>query len=55
MRFDQYHGPASDQSQEACTFARMIPSLQEECEAIGWYQQAAHFDRARCGGEKHHG
>lgn len=39
MGFDQYHEPASDLSQEARTFARMIASLQEECEAIGWYQQ----------------
>ncbi len=39
MGFDQYHEPASDLSQQTRTFARMIASLQEECEAIGWYQQ----------------
>lgn len=39
MGFDQYHEPASELSQETRTFARMIASLQEECEAIGWYQQ----------------
>ncbi len=39
MGFNQYHEPASDLSQETRTFARMIASLQEECEAIGWYQQ----------------
>lgn len=39
MGFDQYHEPASDLSQETRTFARMIASLTEECEAIGWYQQ----------------
>lgn len=39
MGFDQYHEPASDLSQETRTFARIIASLQEECEAIGWYQQ----------------
>ncbi len=39
MGFDQYHEPASDLSQETRTFARMSASLQEECEAIGWYQQ----------------
>ncbi len=39
MGFDQYHEPASDLSQETRTFARMIAPLQEECEAIGWYQQ----------------
>ena len=31
--------PASDLLQETRTFARMIASLQEEYEAIGWYQQ----------------
>jgi uncharacterized protein len=39
MGFDQYHEPASDLSQETRTFARINASLQEECEAIGWYQQ----------------
>lgn len=39
MGFDQYHEPASDLSQETRTFARIIASLTEKCEAIGWYQQ----------------
>ena len=39
MGFDQYHEPAHDLSEETRTFARIIASLQEECEAIGWYQQ----------------
>jgi len=39
MGFDQYHEPASELSQETRTFARIIASLKEECEAIGWYQQ----------------
>ncbi len=39
MGFDQYHEPANELSQETRTFARIIASLQEECEAIGWYQQ----------------
>jgi hypothetical protein len=39
MGFDQYHEPASELSQETRTFARVIASLQEECEAINWYQQ----------------
>jgi uncharacterized protein len=39
MGFDQYHEPPSELSQETRTFARIIASLQEECEAIGWYQQ----------------
>lgn len=39
MGFDQYHEPAQELSAETRTFARMIASLQEECEAINWYQQ----------------
>ena len=39
MGFDQYHEPASELSQEARTFARMIMSLIEEAEAIDWYEQ----------------
>ena len=39
MGFDQYHEPAQELSAEARTFARMIASLTEEAEAIGWYQQ----------------
>jgi hypothetical protein len=39
MGFDQYHEPAQELSAPARTFARMIASLTEEAEAIGWYQQ----------------
>ena len=39
MGFDQYHEPANELSQGTRTFARIIASLQEECEAIGWYEQ----------------
>src|SRR5436305_15304388 len=39
MGFDQYHEPAHDLSDETRTFARIIASLKEECEAINWYQQ----------------
>jgi uncharacterized protein len=39
MGFEQYHEPAQELSQDARTFARMIASLTEEAEAIGWYQQ----------------
>jgi hypothetical protein len=39
MPTDQYHEPAGDLTQETRTFARMIASLQEEAEAIGWYEQ----------------
>jgi uncharacterized protein len=37
--FDQYHEPAGELPQETRTFARMIASLTEEAEAIGWYEQ----------------
>jgi uncharacterized protein len=39
MGFDQYHEPADELSVETRTFARMITSLTEEAEAIGWYEQ----------------
>ena len=39
MGFDQYHEPPQELSQETRTFARMITSLIEEAEAIGWYEQ----------------
>ncbi|MEO6454150.1 MAG: hypothetical protein ABIN97_08770 [Ginsengibacter sp.] len=39
MSFDQYHEPPAELSDEVRTFARMITSLTEEAEAIGWYEQ----------------
>ena len=39
MPTDQYHEPHEELSEETRTFARMITSLQEEAEAIGWYEQ----------------
>ena len=39
MGFDQYHEPPDELGDDARTFARMIASLQEEAEAIGWYEQ----------------
>ena len=39
MGFDQYHEPASELSPEIRTRARLIASLTEEAEAIGWYDQ----------------
>jgi uncharacterized protein len=39
MGFDQYHEPPAELSAETRTFARMIASLTEETEAIGWYAQ----------------
>jgi len=39
MGFEQYHEPASELPKKVRTFARMIASLTEEAEAIGWYEQ----------------
>jgi len=39
MGFEQYHEPAAELSAETPTFARMLTSLTEEAEAIGWYEQ----------------
>jgi uncharacterized protein len=39
MPTDQYHEPPNELSEEMRTFARVIASLQEEAEAIGWYEQ----------------
>jgi uncharacterized protein len=36
---DQYHEPPDELSADTRTFARVIASLQEEAEAIGWYEQ----------------
>jgi uncharacterized protein len=45
MGFEQYHEPAQELSQAARTFARMIASLTEEAEAIGWYQQRIELEQ----------
>jgi hypothetical protein len=39
MAENQYHEPPNELAQETRTFARMIQSLIEEAEAIGWYEQ----------------
>lgn len=39
MGFHQYHEPPEELSEKSRTFARMITSLTEEAEAIGWYEQ----------------
>ena len=39
MPTDQYHEPPDELGDDARTFARVITSLQEEAEAIGWYEQ----------------
>jgi hypothetical protein len=45
MPTDQYHEPPGELSPEVRTFARMISSLQEEAEAIGWYEQRISVER----------
>ncbi|MDQ6720154.1 MAG: hypothetical protein M3003_05080 [Candidatus Dormibacteraeota bacterium] len=45
MSADQYHEPADELSQEVRTFARVVASLQEEAEAIGWYEQRISLER----------
>jgi hypothetical protein len=39
MPTDQYHEPPDELTPEIRTFARVTASLQEEAEAIGWYEQ----------------
>ena len=45
MGFEQYHEPASELSAKTRTFARMITSLIEEAEAIGWYAQRLSLEK----------
>ena len=45
MGSDQYHEPANELTQEVRTFARIVTSLQEEAEAIGWYGQRISLER----------
>jgi len=45
MPTDQYHEPPDELSQQIRTFARMAASLQEEAEAIGWYEQRMSLEK----------
>ena len=45
MGFDQYHEPPEELSESVRTFARMITSLIEEAEAIGWYEQRLSLEK----------
>ena len=47
MGFDQYHEPPGELSPKTRTFARMITSLIEEAEAIGWYEQRLGLEKDR--------
>ena len=47
MGFDQYHEPPDELPPKTRTFARMITSLIEEAEAIGWYEQRLAVEKDR--------
>ena len=47
MPENQYHEPPDELSAETRTFARMITSLTEEAEAIGWYEQRISLEQDR--------
>jgi len=47
MATEQYHEPAGELSAKTRTFARMITSLIEEAEAIGWYEQRLSLEKDR--------
>ncbi len=47
MGFDQYHEPPNELSEQTRTFARMITSVIEEAEAIGWYEQRMSVEKDR--------
>ena len=45
MATDQYHEPPEELSQQVRTFARLVTSLIEEAEAIGWYEQRISLEK----------
>lgn len=45
MPTEQYHEPPEELSQQTRTFARMITSMIEEAEAIGWYAQRLSLEK----------
>jgi hypothetical protein len=45
MTTEQYHEPPDELTAENRTFARIVASLQEEAEAIGWYEQRISLER----------
>jgi hypothetical protein len=47
MGFDQYHEPPNELSDKTRTFARMLTSMTEEAEAIGWYEQRLALEKDR--------
>ncbi len=47
MPFEQYHEPPDELPAKVRTFARMMASLIEEAEAIGWYEQRLAVEKDR--------
>src|ERR1700681_5000831 len=47
MGFDQSREPPGELSAKTRTFARMITSMIEEAEAIGWYEQRLSLEKDR--------
>jgi hypothetical protein len=45
MPTDQYHEPPDELTPQIRTFARLAASLQEEAEAIGWYEQRISLEK----------
>lgn len=45
MPTDQYHEPPNELTEKARTYARIIMSLTEEAEAIGWYHQRLSLEK----------
>jgi hypothetical protein len=45
MPTEQYHEPPQELPSDVRTFARMVTSLIEEAEAIGWYAQRLALER----------
>jgi uncharacterized protein len=43
--FDQYHEPPDELPTATRTFARLAASLEEEAQAIGWYEQRLAVER----------
>lgn len=45
MATNQYHEPPNELSEQTRTYARIITSLIEEAEAIGWYHQRLSLEK----------
>jgi uncharacterized protein len=45
MPTEQYHEPPNELSERTRTYARMLTSLIEEAEAIGWYAQRLSLEK----------